>query len=206
MPKRSSSSPAGKSVLAIFLLAALGGGVLAAYVKLTPAALHVERPDQSAGPDVSVRAHPDNSTQITGRQNGSTLLVPTVDQDDVKLTKPAGDTPEGVRPEVFLVNQTLDSLKVDGAKAVGIDVKDRVAIVSFNPGIQKGYGTIEEGHLIKALSMALGQFPEIDAFQVAVEGKTVDSLGNIDLTTPVLVIRPAQTQPTGDNGSSVSHP
>jgi hypothetical protein len=197
MPKRSSNSSAGKSVLAIMLVALLGAGVLAAYVKMTPQAAHVTQDRPQSGPDVTVQSQATNRTEAPlTKQEG--LLVPSVIQNDVKLDKPAGSPPDGVRPEVFLVNQSLSSLKIDGASALGIEVKDRVAAVSFNPGIEKGYGTIEEGYLIKALQMALGQFKDIDKFQVIVEGKTVDSLGNIDLSTPVEVIRPGQKPGSDD--------
>jgi len=193
MPKRSSNSPAGKSVAAILLLTVLGAGVLAAYVGLNPQASHVVV-DRPATPDVSVNTRHDDN-KVAPPQDSMTLLVPAVVQNDVKLDRPASSPPEGVAPEVNLINQTLASLQVEGAKALGIDVKDHLAVVSFNPGIEKGYGTIEEGHLIKALSLALGQFKNIDRFQLAIEGKTVDSLGNIDLTTPVKVLRPGQPDP-----------
>jgi len=196
MPKRSNNSPAGKSVVAILLLTVLGAGVLAAYVRLNPKAAYLPRAEASTGPDVSIQANSANQVQSPPAAAASELLVPSVIKNEVKLDKPAGQPPEGVAPEVFLINETLTSLQVDGARALGIDVKDHLAIVSCNPGIQKGYGTMEEGYLIKALSMALGQFKDIDKFQLAVEGKIVDSLGNIDLTTPVDVIRPGQSAVT----------
>jgi hypothetical protein len=197
MPKRSSNSPAGKSVVAILMLTVLGACVLAAYVKLTPQAAHVTA-DRQADPDVSITRRHDHETKPSSQPQDSGLLVPGVVQNDVKLGKPAGQTPDGVAPEVFLVNQTLTSLQVDGARALGVEVKDHLAVVSFNPGIEKGYGTIEEGYLIKALSMALGQFKDIEKFQIAVDGKIVESLGNIDLTTPVNVIRPGDAPPPDD--------
>jgi hypothetical protein len=196
MPKRSSNSSAGKGVAAILLLTVLGAGVLAAYVGLNPKAAHVVN-DSPGAPDISIKsrvtAPPKNENA-----DGPTLLVPALLENDVKLDKPAGQVPEGVAPEVHLINRTLESLNVDGARALGIDTKDRTAMISFNPGIEKGYGTIEEGHLIKALRMALGQFPNIDRFQLLVDGKVVDSLGNIDLTTPVEVLRPGQKETTGE--------
>lgn len=195
MPKRSKNSPAGKSVAAVLLLTVVGVGGLAAYVGLNPKAAHVTSSTPPAAPDVSVRTQPDAERQPQAPAAGLTLLVPSVVENDVKLGKEADQPPSGVAPEVSLINQTLGALQVDGARALGIEVKERVAMVSFNPGIEKGYGTIEEGHLIKALRMALGQFKDIDKFQLLVEGKVVDSLGNIDLTTPVPVLRPGQADP-----------
>ena len=201
MPKRTSNSPSGKGVLAVMLLTLCGAGVLAAYVRMTPAAAHVMADTSSSGPSVTISEHATPRTQAQSDTNSLHLLVPSIEKNDVALTKAAGDPPDGVRPEVFLVNQTLTSLQIDGARAIGIDVKDRVAMVDFNSGIEKGYGTIEEGHLIKALQMALGQFKDIDSFQIVVDGKIVDSLGNLDLTEPPKVIRPGQVQSPAESGS-----
>jgi len=204
MPKRSNKSPAGKSVSALLLLTCLGAGVLAAYVKLTPQASHVVNDLRQDGPDVSVHSQQNGITENPATSKSSGFLVPVVAQNDIKLDKPSGDPPPGVQPEVFLVNETLTSLQIEGARALGVEVKNGTAMVSFNPGIEKGYGSIEEGYLIKALSMALGQFPNIDKYQVVVEGRTVDSLGNIDLTTPVDVIRPNITPETAVHKDSKS--
>lgn len=203
MPKRTSHSPAGKGVLAILLLCVLGGGVLAAYVKLSPQAFPTSPKSNSGTPEVSVQAQTTETPATT--QSGTTaLLVPEVYRDDVRLNKPVGEVPEGEQPEVYLINQTLASLQVPDAKALGVDVHDGLATVSFNPEIQKGYGTMEEGFLIKGLRMALGQFKEIDKFEIAVEGKPVDSLGNIDLSSGVDVIRPRQLTPDGPDSRPIN--
>ncbi len=61
---------------------------------------------------------------------------------------------------------------------------------------------MEEGYLIKAIQMALGQFKDIDKFQIIVDGKAVDSLGNIDLSKPVDVIRPGQKSDSNSSEDS----
>ena len=189
MPKRTKGSSTRKSVVAVLMLCIVGAGGLAAYVKLFPAAAHVvEQPsptfsrEQTQEPDVKVSVKPD--------QAESALLVPTVADGEVKLKMPASTAPDGTKPEVSLLNDTMKSLQVEGARALGIEVSNHKACVDFNAGLQKGYGTIEEGNLNKAMQLALGQFPAIRQFQLRIDGKIVDSLGNIDLTTPVDVIRP----------------
>jgi len=199
MPKRTSNSSAGKGVVAVMLLALCGAGVLAAYVKMSPQAAHVTGEASQPSPEVSVTSHATKQPDFQAETNAPHLLVPSILKNDIALFKSAGLPPEGVRPEVFLVNETLTSLQIDGARAVGIDVKDHLALVDFNTGIERGYGTIEEGYLIKSLQMALGQFKDIDKFQVVVEGKTVESLGNIDLTEPVPVIRPGGVHAPADS-------
>ncbi|AIE87036.1 GerMN domain-containing protein [Fimbriimonas ginsengisoli] len=183
------------------LVAALGVIGFAAYVKMAPGASHVPEPlrrpaiespvgnlpssprRHSAGPDVKVDSHTDPD-----------LKVPAVQGNDVKLAHSAGKVPDGVKPMVFLANATLESLKIEKAKALGVEIKDRNALVDFNPELEKGYGSTEEGQLIKALQMALGQFPDIDTFQIVIDGKTIDSLGQIDLSEPISVIRPDGTE------------
>lgn len=179
------------------LVALLGVGVFAAYVKLTPPAQHVapelHRPaetavvapekhesfvrEKPAGPSVEVDAGPQ-------------LRVPALSGEEVKLGRKAGSVPSGVKPMVFIANETLKDLKIDKARAIGVDVHGRNALIDFNPEIEKGYGSTEEGELIKALSTALGQFPEIDTFQIVVDGKPLDTLGELDLSDPIAVIRP----------------
>ena len=192
MPKRTKNSPAGKGVVAVMLLTMLGAGGLAAYVKLTPQAAHVIQDHKVADPEVTVRTESTSKPSVERDDQSSSLFVPTVQDNDVKLIKVAATPAEGVKPEISLLNETLQGLQIEGARAVGIDIQNGTAMVDFNPAIQKGYGTIEEGYVIKSLQMALGQFKNISKFQVIVEGKPIDSLGNIDLTTPVPVIRPGQ--------------
>jgi hypothetical protein len=195
MPKRTKGSSTRKSAAAVLLLCIVGAGGLAAYVKLFPAAAHVvETPpaisseNHQSGPDVKISVKPEESETAT-------LKVPSLSSSGIQLNSPASAVPDGTKPEVSLLNDTMKSLQIDGARAVGIEVSDHLAKVDFNAGIQRGYGTMEEGNVIKAMQMALGQFPDINQFQIRVDGKIVDSLGNIDLTTPVDVIRPDGSAP-----------
>lgn len=166
----------------------------AGYVKFAPKAAHVADDLRRNQPEVTIDAKPEHSSS-----NGDSIdqtdayLVPAVVNNEVKLSTPAGKVPEGIQPEVFVVNQTLASLGIDKARATGVDIHSGVAMMDFNPSLMKGYGTIEEGNLIKALQLALGQFKAIEKFQIIVEGKPIETLGNIDLTSPVDVIRPGAT-------------
>ena len=190
MPKRTKTSSANKGIVAILLMTLLGGGVLAGYVRLTPQAAHVTTDRRQSEPEVSILSRPDKIEEPTTQSVPQTLLIPTLDGETIKLGKDAGTPPEGVKPEVYLVNATLQSLELPGARAVGVDIKNHIAMMDFNPSLQKGYGSIEEGNLVKSLQMALGQFKDINKFQIVIEGKAIDTLGNIDLSEPIPVIRP----------------
>lgn len=177
------------------LVALLGVGVFAAYVKLTPPAQHVapelHRPSEVVAapekPESFVRERKAGPTVEV--DSGPQLRVPTLSGDDVKLGRKAGPVPSGVKPMVFIANETLKDLKIDKARAIGVDIHGRNALIDFNPEIEKGYGSTEEGEVIRALSAALGQFSEIDTFQIVVDGKTLDTLGELDLSEPIAVIR-----------------
>jgi len=208
MPKRSSNSGGGKGILALMLLALLGAGVFAAYVKMVPAASRVPADMRRSEPGVSVDVTSIKTKPVESHPSSQdVLLVPAVVEKEVKLGNPVGPVPQGVRPEVFLLNETLASLTIDNARALSIDMKGSVAVVNFNAALQKGYGSIEEGNLIRALQLALGQFKGITHFKVTVEGKSIDTLGNIELSAPIEVIRPGQaSQSNSDEESTPSTP
>jgi hypothetical protein len=182
------------------LLAALGVGVFATYVQLSPAAQRV--PDairRTDKPSVEIRQS-DRGTRHTRRgptvdvQSEPGLVVATLDGENVKLVPLKAPSKEE-KPIVYVANHTLQNLKVAGARALGVEIKERVALIDFNPALDEGFGSMEEANLIKALQMSLGQFKEIDAFQLRIEGETLDSLGHFELDTPVKVIRPGKSEP-----------
>jgi len=189
MPKRKTNST-GRGVLTLMAMALLGVVVFAGYVKLTPSASHVAD-DLRAKPDPIVHdVHPKRPSVEVESSDTPQLKVPVLHGEDVSLDKLAGKTPSGVKPMVFVATETLKQLKIQGAKAIGVDIKDRNALVDFNPALDKGYGSMEEGQLIKSLQWALGQFPEIDTFQIVIDGEVKKSLGQLDLTDPIPVTRP----------------
>lgn len=200
MPKRKSSSPSGKAVTVVMLIAALGVGVFAAYVQMTPNARRVpdslrrpERNEDTAttrepakvnhrGPDVDVVAKP-------------SLYLATASGDKVELTPLEAKVPNGTDPIVFTANATLKSLKIGEAKVIGVQVKDRIALIDFTPSLEDGLGSMEEATLVKAMQMTIGQFSDVDGFQFIVDGQALDTLGHFELDTPVPVIRPGKSEP-----------
>jgi hypothetical protein len=175
------------------VLAALGVGVFAAYVQMTPAARRVpdelRRPKTQVsrpGPKVAVESTP--APRAPQEPAHGSLFSATVEGDEVKLVPITGDA-KGETPIVFVTNQTLRNLGIQDAKAIGVHVHDRLASLDFNPSIYGGYGSTEEANLIKALQSALGQFAEVDSFELRVDGNKVSSLGHLELTEPIEVVR-----------------
>lgn len=191
MPKTKSNS-AGRGVLTLMTIALLGVGVFAAYVKFTPSAARVSddlRPKKAV--ETAIHNHPSKGPAVDVESSSANeLKIPVVHGMDVTLDKPAGTVPSGVKPMLFIATETLKQLKISGAKAIGVDIKGRNALIDFTPQLDKGYGSMEEGQLIKSLQWALGQFPEIDTFQIVIDGEVKKSLGQLDLTDPISVTRP----------------
>jgi hypothetical protein len=193
------------------LLAALGVGVFAAYVQLNPAARRV--PDSVRRPDPAPVVRPSESvTRPTPRHTGPSveiqrepeLLVASVAGDHVKLV-PAHGGPKGEKPIVFVANETLRNLKLEGARAIGVEIKDRIASIDFNPKLTDGMGSMQEATVLKALQMTFGQFKEIDAFEMRIDGEVLDTLGgHFELENPVPVIRLGKSEPDADSSPTPS--
>jgi len=197
MPK-SSKSTGSKAVLVLAMISALGVGGLAAYVELTPSAAHV--PQDERKPSLTRTTNEPTSRavplgpKVDITSEHAQLLVPEVSGEDVKLQRPAGDIPMGMKPMVFIAGETFKSLKLDGARALGVQISDRTARLDVNQTFAEfGFGSMQEGQVVKALQMALGQFPEIDTFELYSDGKKLDTLGQLDLESPIEVIRPQES-------------
>lgn len=191
MPARSNSGKATRSALILVLVGAAVFAATAAYVKFLPQAHVVDYP-LNVGLKVD-RADDDAPVQperhVESRQK-TTFSVPSVRGDDVVLSTSPDQPAPGEDPAVFLANQSLKAVHADGAKALSVTVKDHVAMIDFSPEIEDGFGSSQEASFIKALQVSLGQLPEVDRFQITVNGQPIDSLGHFELTDPVDVIRP----------------
>lgn len=198
MPKKS-NSPSSRGVLIVAMVATMGVVGFAAYVKMSPNAARVpddlRRSTSLEQPLVrpAQRKH-EPDVEVTSRKVD--LLIPAVVDGEVKLSKPASEVPKGMNPMVFATTETLKSFGVEDGRALGVQVKDKTALLDVNEQlVDHGFGSTEEGQVIKALQMVLGQFSQIDRFELIFDGNKVDSLGSIDLTDPIPVVRPGQTEP-----------
>jgi hypothetical protein len=172
-------------------------GVLgfAAYVQLTPAARQVPpdlRREQVSRPAPTV--HSEAKPVQRPAPSEQTFLLPVLEGSDVKLATPASKPPEGVDEKVHLVTETFKVMGAAEARALKVEIKDKLAIVDVNAGLMEhGFGSMEEGQLVKALQLVLGQFPEIESFQLMSEGNPVE-LGHLDLSEPTPVVHASATE------------
>lgn len=74
------------------------------------------------------------------------------------------------------------------AKLNSVTVKKNVAYVDFSQGLVKSFvgGSTGEEMLVGSVVNTLTEFPEINAVQILVDGKKIDSLsGHLDLSEPI---------------------
>lgn len=97
----------------------------------------------------------------------------------------------------FVGDKVAEAAHFDGAKVLGVEVRDHVAFVSFNNALQQGMGSMEEGAFLRALQLGYGQFSDVDKIAVQVDGKPLES-GHVDLSEPLPVIRPGEKSVPGE--------
>jgi hypothetical protein len=183
--KKQTSGP----VWALLLVGLLGAGALAFYVKQTP------RLEDPAGPSVSVTRRDPPPATTTSDSPGDKVLVfrPYMEGPEVRFTKSEATVPTGVDPRVFAVNEFLKASKVapEGAIAVGVQVRDGVALMDFSPGFDRSYSTTDEKTMLDGLLTTLGQFQDVEKLQILINGEPIESLGNVEVREPLDVIRSA---------------
>jgi len=175
----------------VAMVCALGFGATAYYVANTPEARRVpddiRRTAPVGTPSSGQGKTPEPDVQTTVRPEDQ-VWVPALQGETVALAAQKEPVPAGTNPHRFVVERSLSACKID-ARILGVEVKGGIAALDFNRDLQKGYGSMEEATFIKALQLGLGQFPEIEKFQIFVDGQTVDSLGHFELSGPIEVER-----------------
>lgn len=182
--KKSSKGP----ILGLIAIGVLGLGSLAAYVKFGGASKVPE------SVKVASLKQPSSQGESSGKEQVE-LLSPKREGMDLKLGSHKSDVPAGVDARLYALNHYIreSGIMPKEAKAVGIQVKDRVALVDVTPEFNQTYGSLDEETLLKGLCGSLAQFRDIDKVQFFVEGKTVETLGNVDLTEPIPVRAPSKS-------------
>ncbi len=182
------SKKSGNPMIGLMAVGILGLGALAAYVKFggadkVPQELRRERSLQKIDPPADQK----KDTETTTEKVSVDLFTPNRDGETLKFSKHHSDVPQGEDARIFALNHFLKASKVADpkAKAVGIQVKDKVALIDVTPQFDQTYGTFDEETMLKGIAATLAQFKEIDKVQFFVEGKVVETFGNVDLTEPL---------------------
>lgn len=195
-----------KAAIVLILAGSLGVGALAFYVKSTPNASHVPddlRVVENKKPPKPPKneAKPEEKTVETA---STTVRLPVFGDDisDMGLAKEETPVPGGGDAMKFVATKIAEAAQIEGARVLGVDVRDHVAIVNYNEAIGKGMGSMEEGAFIRALQVGFGQFTQIDKVTVEKEGEPLTS-GHIDLSEPLPVVRPGAKSSEGSDPKPV---
>lgn len=119
------------------------------------------------------------------------VLTPDRGSIEPKFHRETKAVPEGEDAWLMAVNGFLENSGIapKDAKAVGSRLEDRTLILDFSASFRRTYGSADEAALLKGIQLSIGQFPEIDKVRFTVEGKPLDTLGNVDLSEPIDVLR-----------------
>ena len=173
-------------ILPVLLVCGVIAVGVAAYVKLAPADVVprevVEKEQQTGGERVQV-------------------LTPYYANDELRFRAEPMDVPPNVDPKVFALNTYLRTVTFVPEDAVvkTVAVSNGVATADFNSAFYTSYGTADEATVVNGILAVLGQFPDVSSVLFKVDGEPIDSLGNLELTDPLPVIRLPQLEAGGSS-------
>lgn len=199
--KKKSSTPGLRPIATVMVLALLGVGVFGYYLKVTPGAAvvppEIRKPLTAESHQPAVRHTAVQQQDPVDKAPDEALRIPVLRGDKLSLSDVKVTPPEGVDARVFVMTKTFEALGVKEGRALDVHVKDGLAEFDINGAVlSHGYGTTEEGEVVRALQLGLGQFPEIDRFEMILDGQQVDSLGALDLSDPIPVLRSGDRAPS----------
>lgn len=162
-------------------------GALTYYIQHTPDAQRVPTNMRVKDDPAPAAVHPNSTPPATG---GIKIKVVDFVGDEPSLTSRTISVPSGHDPMLAACDEVVKNANLSGVRLVGLELTtDHTAFLDFNPALEDGMGSMEEGLFIKGLQLALGQFPKVSTFRLRVEGKELDTLGHLELTDPIKVIR-----------------
>jgi len=189
-----SNSPSSKALLILAMIGSMGIGALAYYVKAEPGAAKVPAVSAPADPQptLTIRSHPrkhyrapaDDTNQVSAE-----VYVPEITGPNAKLGSASTEVPSGVDPMMFVADKCLKEANVDDVKILSVDVNNGVAVLNFDKQIDSGMGSEQEASFLKALQVSFGQFANIRSIQIEKDNEPVDTLGSIDVSKPLNVVR-----------------
>lgn len=164
---------------------AIVGSVLG-YVKFAPA----DRIplDQRRG---SLAGRTAQETAAQPRSDTVQVPVPRYVDGDLQFERRPVQARPGADHYALAINEFLKEARLtpSGARVLSTSLRDGNLLVDFSKEFDQTYGTEDEQTLVNGILTALGQFREVSTVELRVEGKEIETLGNIDLTAPLPVIR-----------------
>ncbi len=119
-----------------------------------------------------------------------TIYHPTYKNDQIGFEKNPIKVADG-NPIATAINGMLREPKLfpAGVQLLDSKVEGDTVTLDFSKELRAGYSTDEEEAVLKSISTSMGQFKELNKVRIFVEGKPIDTLGNIDLSEPMEVER-----------------
>lgn len=166
-------------IVAVACMAVVGG--LAAYIARSPA-----------------KTVPADQRRVEQQVSPKDVKVYTPsysDKGDLKLDPKTEPVAKNQDAHVEAVNRYLDQLKMvpKDARALTCQISGTVATLDFSPAFETTYGTEDEQTVLKGVLTAMGQFKDVKQVKFTVAGRTLDTLGNVDLTVPQDVLREGES-------------
>ncbi len=171
-------------IIAIGTVSLAGLGIYASNSKANPAPKTEQTASQNK-PDIKVDVQSDDERDQT------TTITPEFVGDDLKFNKEKKTPPAGVEPMAWTVDQYLRTLNAvpKEAHVLSCTVDNSIATVDFSKEIEAGYGSTDEQTLVNGVLTVMSQFNGVQAVKFTVEGKAIETFGNIDLTEPQRVLK-----------------
>lgn len=144
----------------------------------------------SPGQRISVTPLP--TTKVEQTQSGEVkVYTPRYERGNLKLDPGIAKPAATEDSRVFAVNQYLSGISVvpKAARAVKCEISGGVATLDFTPEFETSYGTEDEQTILKGLLTVMAQFKGVEKVKFTVQGRTLESIGNVDLTEPQPVLQ-----------------
>lgn len=207
---------ASKSPVLIGLIAASAGfAALAAVVGRNPARAPGELKPQFTRKAPVVSDAPVTMERSATKPRGEDP-VPVSDHQVVRYVVMDGESPkltkevslkEGEDPHERSLAATMKSLGYSDVRVLKVAVVGGAAMVDVNPALtSEGFSSTSEATLIEAMARTLGQFDGIKTFQLRIDGQVVDSLGHLELSEPIKVLRAGEKMDESDSLSRATSP
>lgn len=178
--KRKSDKVLFAGVMLVSIIAVVAVG---AYVKFAPAdeVVNIEEPEEVI---------------VVG---GVQLLLPFYEDGQLMFERTEKELPEGTDVRVYTINYYLRNVNAvpEDVEVVTCTIKDSIATLDFNAAFARDYGTEDEMILINGMLSTMGQFEDVSFVKITVEGQEIETIGNLDLTELLRVIRLDPIERTG---------
>lgn len=188
MPSRNTSNSANRAAWVFVILGAVTLAAVATVAQMgrvVPAALKKQETETQS----AQRQTPDEPAVAKGEKVQT--FKPIHNSDEFLTESKVSDVPPGVDPKMFTVNDYISQIKAvpQEARVKSVSVADGVATIDFTSALQHGYGTEDEQMIVDGICRVMSQFKDVKWVKFTVEGQTIDTLGNIDLSHPLVVGR-----------------